>query len=149
MGKRIGLLFVFTVLIMLIALPALAQTVAEPGVVSGAAVVAIIHFLGQPIKQVVDRIRKWAGKNAAGNWRLSGVWVTVVAILAGTIVSFLFSLRVLAAINGLVSTAVGTTISLRSLPEAFEYLIAGFWMALRAGYLADQEQAVDVTAPPP
>lgn len=149
MSKRLFLLLTFVFLIMLIALPALAQTVADPGVVSAAAVVAIIHFLGQPVKQVVDRLRKWIGKNAAGGWRLNGPWVTGVAILAGTGISFLFSLRVLAAVNGLVSTAVGTQISLRALPEVFEYLAAGVWMALRAGYLADQEQAIDPTAPPP
>jgi len=108
--------------------------------VPAAVVVGIVHALGSIIKQAVARVRAWWPK-------LDGGWVTAFAIGVGTLASFLFSLRVASAINELVSSAVGSQITLRALPEAVEYLIAGTWIALRAGFLADQQAASTLTLP--
>lgn len=95
----------------------------------GDAIVTLLGFSGLSflLKKIVERLIKWFDF-------LQGDLITVAAVLVGWLLAFLFSIDPSTAI----AEAVGRP--LINLPDVALYLIAGFLLAIAAGYLADREE---------
>ncbi len=140
MLKRLALLCLLVIGLLLIATVAMAQEAPPDEAaavdvgeqVGAAAILAAIHFLSQPLVKIVDRVKKWFGITR-------GDLITLVAVLLGAGLAWTLNLDPFPALNSLVPEGL----ILRSFPAVVGYLVAGIWMAFRAGYLNDQQAALD------
>lgn len=136
MSRRRKLLAVIAVVggLMLIGTAAMAQedpnTAITSEVAEAAVVIAAITFLAPVVMKLVERIRKYASG-------LQGDWITLVAIVLGTLIAAFFNLDPAGALQQLLPSGL-------NIPEVNEwvgFLAAGIWMAMKAGVVNDQIEA--------
>lgn len=138
--KRVMIVVMMVVGLLFVASVALAQELSEPEVavddaIGAAVVLAAIHFAAGPLVKIVDRVKKW--------FKLTGgEKVTAVSIVLGSGIAWVLNLDPFPALNDVLPAGL----VLRDFHASIGYIVAGIWMAMRAGYLNDEQEAAKLGA---